>query len=67
MASVRRLTRSLLFGLLLVGGLTLALERAGIERFRCACSSDCWCKRPGLSLFRWITPGRWHSIDVHHL
>ncbi len=49
-------------GVVAAGLITLALERAGFGRFRCACSSTCWCKRPGLSLFRWITPGRWHSI-----
>ena len=29
-------------------------ERAG--RIRCECLPDCWCKRPGLSLFRWVFP-----------
>jgi hypothetical protein len=23
---------------------------------RCECRDDCWCKRPGLSLFRWVFP-----------
>ena len=27
--------------------------------YRCACDSDCWCKRPVLSLFRWVFP-RYH-------
>ena len=22
----------------------------------CHCRSDCWCKKPGLSLFRWVFP-----------
>jgi len=49
--------RSLLIG---VGGylalsvLGHALERAGLQR--CDCRADCWCKRPGLSLFRWVAP-----------
>ncbi len=34
-----------------------ALERAGV--YRCGCYDDCWCKHPGLSLFRWMVP-RWH-------
>jgi hypothetical protein len=57
-----RLIRLIVFGVLLVGGITLGLERAGFNRFRCACSPDCWCKKPGLNLFRWITPPKWHSI-----
>ena len=28
---------------------------------RCPCADDCWCKRPGLSLFRWVFPFR-HSL-----
>lgn len=60
-----RLLRLLTVGLLVTAGTTLALERAGVRRFQCACSPDCWCKKPGLSLFRWITPGEWHSIPHH--
>lgn len=22
----------------------------------CECNEDCWCKRPGLELFRWVFP-----------
>lgn len=37
---------------------TVALvERMG--RIRCGCAVDCWCRRPGLSLFRWVFPW-WH-------
>ena len=31
-------------------------ERRGA--IRCECREDCWCKRPGLSLFRWAFPFR---------
>jgi hypothetical protein len=34
-------------------------ERIG--RLRCPCLPDCWCKRPGLSVFRWAFPYR-HSL-----
>ncbi len=34
-------------------------ERAGT--LRCACKGDCWCKRRGLNLFRWVFPFR-HSL-----
>lgn len=33
-------------------------EAAGA--MRCGCANDCWCKRPGLNLFRWVFPWR-HS------
>ncbi len=22
----------------------------------CTCAPDCWCKRPGLNVFRWVFP-----------
>ena len=36
----------------------LLLERAG--KMQCACLPSCWCKQPGLMVFRWITPNDWH-------
>ncbi len=33
---------------------TKELERRGA--LNCDCSPDCWCHRPGLSLFRWTLP-----------
>ena len=36
-------------------------ERIG--RLRCECLPDCWCKRPGLSVFRWAFPYR-HSLPA---
>ena len=32
-------------------------EAAGVRR--CQCADECWCRRPGLSLFRWVFP--WHT------
>jgi len=32
----------------------LALEKTGVRP--CGCAPSCWCKRPGLSLFRWVFP-----------
>jgi len=23
---------------------------------RCGCSPDCWCQKPGISVFRWVFP-----------
>jgi hypothetical protein len=36
-----------------------ALERSGATT--CECRADCWCKRPGLSVFRWVFPFK-HSM-----
>ncbi len=53
----------------LVRLLSLYLLFAVIGRFvegmgaaRCDCSEGCWCKRPGLRLFRWTFP-LGHSLD----
>jgi len=47
--AVRLLTLYLLFA-----AIGRVLERLGMAR--CGCSADCWCKRPGLSTFRWAFP-----------
>ncbi len=31
---------------------------------RCECDPDCWCKAPGLSLFRWVFPCRHRMTDA---
>ena len=53
-----------------IGFLLLALAsrvadalQIGGPRLRCGCAEACWCKQPVLTLFRWVTPGRWHLID----
>jgi hypothetical protein len=48
-------------GLLLVGALYLAAALIGHLQERggaisCECREDCWCKKPGLRLFRWAFP-----------
>jgi hypothetical protein len=46
---------SLLAGLYIAAALIGHLqERRG--QITCGCAADCWCKRPGLSLFRWTFP-----------
>lgn len=47
--------------LLVVSGIYLALALLGhaLERtgaMTCDCREDCWCKRPGMSLLRWVFP-----------
>lgn len=52
-----------LFAVLVLGYVTLAVyyrarEAAGL--LTCDCYPDCWCKKPGLSIFRWVFP-RYHD------
>jgi hypothetical protein len=44
--------------------LTRAAETKGVHRFQCGCEPDCWCKRPGTSLFLWVTPQRKHHLGM---
>jgi len=51
-----------LFGVYLVAAIATTLaETAGFGR-RCGCEPECWCQRPGLRLFRWVTPKRKHHL-----
>jgi len=55
--------------LVILGGAYLTAAAVGhvaeqTGRTRCDCRPECWCKRPGLSLFRWVFPVG-HSIDCH--
>jgi hypothetical protein len=49
---------------LLSAVVTRVAEAAGANRvrLRCGCEPDCWCKRPSLTLFRWVTPRRAHHL-----
>lgn len=47
----------------LLGAASVYLLFAVIGRFvegmgsvTCECAPDCWCKKPGLSTFRWVFP-----------
>lgn len=31
---------------------------------KCPCAVNCWCKRPGLSTFRWVAPFG-HRVTQH--
>jgi hypothetical protein len=49
-------------GLYVLAAITTTLaETAGLGR-QCGCEPECWCKRPGLRLFRWVTPKRKHHL-----
>jgi hypothetical protein len=41
---------------------TRAVEASGSDRLSCGCEPGCWCKRPGVSLFRWVTPKGMHHM-----
>jgi hypothetical protein len=55
---LRRSVKLTLVGYVLAGLVALGLERVGY--YGCGCEPDCWCKRPGLNVFRWVFPYRHH-------
>jgi hypothetical protein len=54
---MKRMLASLVVGYVVIALVTKAREAAGL--LSCDCCPDCWCRRPGLSLFRWVFP-RFH-------
>jgi len=61
---MRRLLLAAVGLFLLSAVATRVAEAAGVERVRltCGCEPECWCKRPSLTLFRWVTPRRAHHL-----
>jgi hypothetical protein len=59
---LKRTIQATAIGYIVLGVITLAMERAGA--YECGCDPDCWCKRPGLNVFRWVVPrghrGSWN-------
>ena len=55
---LKRTILATVIGYIVLGIGTRLMERRGLVV--CQCEPDCWCKRPGLSLFRWVFP-RWHK------
>ena len=49
---------------LLIAVANKAAEAAGA--MTCGCADDCWCKRPGLSVFRWVFPWGHRSAHTFH-
>jgi hypothetical protein len=47
--------------LLFFAVVTRVAEAAGLRR--CGCAPDCWCRRPGLNLFRWVIPVGHSPVD----
>jgi hypothetical protein len=58
---MKRVILSLAIGYVVLGLVTRAQEAAGHRT--CTCSPDCWCKTPGLSLFRWVFPRFHHEMN----
>jgi hypothetical protein len=54
---VKRILSSLVVGYVVLALVGRAREAAGLRV--CGCDPDCWCRKPGLSLFRWVFP-RFH-------
>ena len=57
----KRFVFSLLGAYLLVAAGNRVAEHFGA--MACGCAQDCWCHRPGLSLFRWVFP--WGHRSAH--
>ena len=58
---MKRLVLAFAIGYLILALAARAKEAAGL--LTCECYPDCWCKKPGLSLFRWVFP-RFHHFPV---
>jgi hypothetical protein len=59
---MKRLVVAIAVGYVLLALVGRAKETAGI--YTCGCYQDCWCEKPGLSLFRWVFP-RFHHLPVN--
>jgi hypothetical protein len=62
--SVKKLAAALVLGYVTLALYYRAKEPAGL--LTCDCYPDCWCQKPGLSIFRWVLP-RYHrnpAIDA---
>lgn len=56
---MKRLIASVIVGYVVIALFTRAKEAAGL--LSCECYPDCWCRTPGLSLFRWVFPQFHHN------
>ena len=56
---MKRILTSLVIGYVALALVSKAREAAGL--LSCDCYPDCWCRRSGLSLFRWVFPRFHHN------
>lgn len=54
LATVRRILGYLACAYVLFALIGKYVESMGAVQ--CECANECWCHRPGLSLFRWVFP-----------
>lgn len=54
---MKRIVVSVAIGYVILALVGRAKEAVGLQR--CGCDADCWCQKPGLSVFRWVFP-RFH-------
>jgi hypothetical protein len=59
---MKKLALSLALVYLVLAVMTRAREAAGL--LSCDCYPDCWCREPGLSLFRWVFPRFHHNPSL---
>ena len=59
---MKRLLFALAIGYVVLALVSRAKEAAGL--LTCSCYPDCWCKRPRLSLFRWVFPRFHHNPEI---
>jgi hypothetical protein len=59
--AVKRILLSVIGFYLLAATVTTAAEASGLWR-QCGCEPECWCKKRGLRIFRWVTPKRKHHL-----
>lgn len=55
---MKRFALAVLVGYAILALALKAKEAAGL--LTCDCYDDCWCRKPGLSVFRWVFP-RYHQ------
>ena len=58
-AEMREIVAALGLGYLALALVTRAMEAVGL--LTRDCYSDCWCRRPGLSMLRWVLPRSHHD------
>ena len=61
---MKRVVLIILCGYVLVAVGNKVAEAAGA--MTCGCADDCWCQRPGLSVFRWVFPWAHRSARAAH-
>jgi hypothetical protein len=59
---VKRVILSTVIGYVILALVGRAKEAVGINT--CGCDPDCWCQKPGLSLFRWVFPRFHRNADL---